>query len=745
MKAFGFRPKLYTALKNYSKELFMADLMAGIIVGIVALPLAIAFGIASGVSPEKGIITAIIAGFIISLMGGSKVQIGGPTGAFIVIIYGIIQQYGESGLIVATLMAGVLLILLGVFKLGAVIKFIPYPIIVGFTSGIAVTIFTTQIADIFGLTFGGEKVPGDFVGKWMIYFRHFDTVNWWNTIVSIVSIFIIAITPRFSKKIPGSLIAIIVVTVAVWLMKVYGGIDCIDTIGDRFSIRAELPDAVMPALDWEAIKNLFPVAITIAVLGAIESLLSATVADGVIGDKHDSNTELIAQGVANMATPLFGGIPPYPIIVGFTSGIAVTIFTTQIADIFGLTFGGEKVPGDFVGKWMIYFRHFDTVNWWNTIVSIVSIFIIAITPRFSKKIPGSLIAIIVVTVAVWLMKVYGGIDCIDTIGDRFSIRAELPDAVMPALDWEAIKNLFPVAITIAVLGAIESLLSATVADGVIGDKHDSNTELIAQGVANMATPLFGGIPATGAIARTMANINNGGKTPVAGMVHAVVLLLILLFLMPLAQYIPMACLAGVLVIVSYNMSGWRTFKALLKNPKSDVTVLLITFFLTVIFDLTIAIEVGLVIACVLFMRRVMETTEISVIKDEIDPNAESDIASNDEHLIIPEDVEVYEINGPYFFGIATKFEEIMARLGDRPKVRIIRMRKVPFIDSTGIHNLTSLCEMSQKEKITIVLSGVNEKVHKVLEKSGFYELLGEENICPNINVALERAKMIIQH
>ena len=268
------------------------------------------------------------------------------------------------------------------------------------------------------------------------------------------------------------------------------------------------------------------------------------------------------------------------------------------------------------------------------------------------------------------MKVYGGIDCIDTIGDRFSIRAELPDAVMPALDWEAIKNLFPVAITIAVLGAIESLLSATVADGVIGDKHDSNTELIAQGVANMATPLFGGIPATGAIARTMANINNGGKTPVAGMVHAVVLLLILLFLMPLAQYIPMACLAGVLVIVSYNMSGWRTFKALLKNPKSDVTVLLITFFLTVIFDLTIAIEVGLVIACVLFMRRVMETTEISVIKDEIDPNAESDIASNDEHLIIPEDVEVYEINGPYFFGIATKFEEIMARLGNRPKVRI---------------------------------------------------------------------------
>ena len=559
MKVLDFKPRLFSTLKNYSKETFMSDLMAGIIVGIVALPLAIAFGIASGVSPEKGIITAIIAGFIISLLGGSKVQIGGPTGAFIVIIYGIIQQYGEAGLIVATLMAGILLILLGVFKLGAIIKFIPYPI-----------------------------------------------------------------------------------------------------------------------------------------------------------------------------------------IVGFTSGIAVTIFTTQIADIFGLNFGGEKVPGDFIGKWMIYFRHFDTVNWWNAVVSILSIIIIAITPRFSKKIPGSLIAIIVVTIGVYVLKTYAGIDSIDTIGDRFTIKSELPEAAIPTLNWEAIKDLFPVAITIAVLGAIESLLSATVADGVTGDKHDSNTELIAQGTANLITPLFGGIPATGAIARTMTNINNGGKTPVAGIIHAIVLLLILLFLMPLAQYIPMACLAGVLVIVSYNMSEWRTFKALLKNPKSDVTVLLITFFLTIIFDLTIAIEVGLVIACILFMRRVMETTEISVIKDEIDPNDELDIAVCEEHLIIPAGVEVYEINGPYFFGIATKFEETMAQLGDRPKVRIIRMRKVPFIDSTGIHNLTSLCKMSQKEKITIVLSGVNEKVHKTLEKSGFYELLGKQNICPNINVALDRAKEIIK-
>ena len=533
----------------------MTDVMAGVIVGIVALPLAIAFGIASGVSPEKGIITAIVAGFIVSFLGGSKVQIGGPTGAFIVIIYGIIQQYGIEGLMVATMMAGVLLVLLGVFKLGTIIKFIPYPI-----------------------------------------------------------------------------------------------------------------------------------------------------------------------------------------IVGFTSGIALTIFTTQIADVFGLRFGDEKVPGDFIGKWMLYARHFDTVNWWNVAVSIVSIVVIALTPRLSRKMPGSLVAIVLVTAGVYFLKMYGGVDCIDTIGDRFSIKSQLPEAAVPSLNWEAVKNLFPVAITIAVLGAIESLLSATVADGVIGDRHDSNTELIAQGIANIASPVLGGIPATGAIARTMTNINNGGRSPVAGIVHAVVLLLILLFLMPLAQYIPMACLAGVLVVVSYNMSGWRVFKGLLRNPKSDVVVLLMTFFLTVIFDLTVAIEVGLVIACVLFMKRVMETTEISVITDEIDPNKESDMEMHEEHLAVPDGVEVYEINGPYFFGIATKFEEIMARLGDRPKIRIIRMRKVPFIDSTGIHNLTTFCEMSQKENIHLILSGVNPQVHAVLEKAGFYEMLGKENICSNINEALDVAR-----
>ena len=554
MKLFEFRPKLFDTLRNYSRADFMRDLMAGVIVGIVALPLAIAFGIASGVSPEKGIITAVIAGFVVSLLGGSRVQIGGPTGAFIIIVYGIVQEYGEAGLLVATLMGGVLLVLMGLFRLGTVIKFIPYPI-----------------------------------------------------------------------------------------------------------------------------------------------------------------------------------------IVGFTSGIAVTIFTTQVADIFGLDFGGEKVPGDFIEKWALYFRHFDTVNWWNTLVAVLSIAIIALTPKFLRRIPGSLVAIVAMTAAVWALRRYAGIDTIDTIGDRFTISSQLPAAALPALDWEAVRNLFPVAVTIALLGAIESLLSATVADGVIEDRHDSNTELIAQGAANLLTPLFGGIPATGAIARTMTNINNGGRTPVAGIIHAVVLLLILLLLMPLAQYIPMACLAGVLAVVAYNMSGWRTFKALLCNPRSDVAVLLITFFLTVVFDLTIAIEVGLLIACVLFMKRVMETTEISVIRDEIDPSAGTDMTLHEEHLTVPEGVEVYEINGPYFFGIATKFEELMAQMGDRPKVRVIRMRKVPFIDSTGLHNLTTLCDMSRREKIEVVLSGVNEKVRVALERAGIIDMLGAENVCPNIHVALERA------
>ncbi len=557
MKAFEFKPKLFYTLKNYSRASFTADLMSGLIVGIVALPLAIAFGIASGVSPEKGIITAIVAGFFVSLFGGSRVQIGGPTGAFIVIVYGIIQQYGESGLMIATIMAGVFLILLGLFHLGTIIKYIPYPIVVGFTSGIALTIFSTQLKDFFGLTV-------------------------------------------------------------------------------------------------------------------------------------------------------------------------------------------DNVPGDFIEKWIVYVRHFHTIDLWSTLVGVLSVVIIALTPRFSKKVPGSLVAIVVMTVGVWLLKTYAGVTSVATIGDRFSISAALPDASVPSMTWDTIKGLISPAVTIAILGAIESLLSATVADGVTGDKHNSNQELIGQGIANVFSPIFGGIPATGAIARTMTNINNGGRTPVAGIVHAVVLLLIFLFLMPLAQYIPMACLAGVLVVVSYNMSGWRTFKELLRNPKSDVGVLLVTFFLTVIFDLTIAIEVGLLLACLMFMKRMAESTQISVITDDLDPNKESDIELHEEHLTIPDRVEVYEINGPYFFGIANKFEEEMIRIGDRPKVRIIRMRKVPFVDSTGIHNLTNLCRMSQREGIIIVLSGVNPRVHATLEKAGFYALLGNDNICSNNNEALAKAREIVK-
>jgi len=573
------KPRLLDCLKGYNKEIFMKDLMAGIIVGIVALPLAIAFGIASGVTPEKGIITAIVAGFIISLLGGTKVQIGGPTGAFIVIIYGIVNnpEYGLQGLIIATMLAGVILIALGAFRMGAVIKFIPYPIIIGFTAGIALTIFTTQMGDILGLT-----------------------------------------------------------------------------------------------------------------------------------------EEAVNKSGETILVPL-------------------------------------KTPGDFIGKWVCYAQNIKSFNLWNFIVAIFGILVIIFSPRVLKnvpvlnKIPGSLWCILLGTAAVLVMKHQFGISGIDTIGDRFQIQSQLPPMVVPSITFEMIQKLMPVAFTIAILGAIESLLSATVADGAISDRHDSNMELIAQGVANMATPLFGGIPATGAIARTMTNINNGGRTPMAGLIHAVVLLLILLLLMPYAEYIPMASLAAVLVIVSYNMSGWRTFRGLLKNPKSDVTVLLVTFLLTVIFDLTIAIEVGLIIACALFIKRVMETTEISVVKDEIDPSDEADMRLHDEHLIIPKGCAVYEINGPYFFGIANKFDDLQTTLvhGKKPKVQIIRMRKVPFIDSTGIHNLSNLIEMNHEDGVHVILSGVTPKVHSQLEKAGFYEKMNPNHICNHIDVALERAREFI--
>ena len=552
-----FDPKIVYTLKHYTKEQFYSDLMAGIIVGIVALPLAIAFGIASGVSPEKGIFTAIIAGFIISLLGGSRVQIGGPTGAFIVIVYGIIEQYGVTGLAIATIIAGLMLVAMGVLKLGTIIKFIPFPVVVGFTSGIALTIFATQIKDLFGL---------------------------------------------------------------------------------------------------------------------------------------------------------------------------------QI----------EKVPADFLNKSVVYAQNISSVNWWTLLIGLLSIVIISVTPRFSKKIPGSLLAIILMTVLVYFLKNSFGIQGIETIGDRFTINASIPQANTYNIDFDTVRTLLPVAFTIAMLGAIESLLSATVSDGVIGSKHNSNTELIAQGVANIITPIFGGIPATGAIARTMTNINNGGRTPVAGIIHAIVLGLILFFLGGLTKHIPMACLAGVLMVVAYNMSEWRTFKSLMRNTKSDVTVLLATFLLTVIFDLTIAIEVGLLLAVLLFLRRISEVSTVSVIQDVVDKTDYVEEGIESEKLEIPKGVSIYEIEGPFFFGVANKFEETMKQVGGSSKVRIIRMRKVPFIDSTGAHNLENLIKMSHKDKTRIVLSGVNDNVREVLQKVEIDKLIGSENICNNIIEALEKSKQLLK-
>ena len=499
-----FAPKLFSTLRSYNKQRFVQDLIAGMIVAVVAIPLAIAFGISSGVGPTEGLVTAIIAGFIISALGGSKVQIGGPTGAFIVIIYGIIQQHGLAGLLIATIMAGILLILMGLFKLGNVIKFVPYPVIIGFTAGIALTIFSTQMNDLFGMCI--QYAPADFIHKWICYFQHWRDINWWAFAIGITSLLIIIFSTKISKKIPGSLVAIVLMTLSVWLLRKYGGVASITTIGDLYTLPSGMPAPHLPSLN----------------LGEGQTLI------------------------------------------------------------------------------------------------------------------------------------------------------------------KLVQDLFPSAFTIAMLGAIESLLSAMVADGVIGDKHNSNTELIAQGVANVVTPFFGGIPATGAIARTMANINNGGRTPVAGMVHAIMLLLVLLCFGPLVGMIPMACLAGVLIVVSYNMSGWREIVALSKAPKSDFIVMLVTFVLTVIFDLTIAIEIGLLLAVILFLKRTNEATVIRAFSDSIDPTQQTDIRlhGNDlEHLQIPLYTEVYEIDGPYFFGIANKFDEISHRIGaDGQKVRILRMRKVSFID-----------------------------------------------------------------
>ena len=551
-----FRPKLLSSLRHYSLLKFKDDLIAGIVVGIVALPLAIAFGIASGVSPTTGLITAIIGGFLVSAFGGNSVQIGGPTGAFIVIVYNIIAMYGLQGLAIATFMAGLILVVMGLFHLGTVIKFIPYPIVVGFTAGIALTIFSTQINDFFGL--GLKDVPSEFIPKWGVYFQNFQNVDWGTLAVGLVSLLIIIVTPKVSKKLPGALIAIIVVTVAVYFLK----------------------------------------------------------------------------------------------------------------DMLGLN--------------------------------------------------------------------------VVTIGDRFgSMSNEIPEPQGFDISMATINQLMPSAFTIAVLCAIESLLSATVADGVTGSRTNSNTELIGQGLANIAVPFFGGIPVTGAIARTMTNITNGGRTPIAGIVHTIVLLLIFLFLMPLINYVPMACLAAVLIVVAYNMSGWRTVVGIFKAPKSDISVLLVTFFLTVIFDLTIAIEIGLLLAVVLFLRRVMENTEIKVYSEQLDI-AEGTEANIHEVLDVAKGVEVYEIDGPFFFGVATKFDEMMrTSMSHKPIVRIIRMRKVPFIDSTGIHNLELLIRSSQNNGMHVVLSGVKENVRQVLHHANIDELIGEDHICNHITKAVAMANAIV--
>ena len=568
-----FQPKLFGLFKKgqYSKSAFASDLMAGLIVGIIALPLAIAFATASGVPPQNGLITAIIAGFLISFFGGSDFLIGGPTGAFIVIITGIIAGYGFQGLLIATIMAGIFLVLMGVFKMGAIFKYIPYPIVVGFTSGIALTIFSTQMINFFGLDpqVGFEEfcqtevsgVPSEFIQKWIYYFSE-GTINWIETALAVSCLIICFTWKRVTKKIPGSLIA----------------------------------------------------------------LIFAVIVSLVVGHFTDFQFATIGSGAA--------------------------------------TSDG--------GAWGLNLSEFE----------------------FSQ----------------------------------------LPNLLSPAF-------------TIAILCAVESLLAAMVADGATGKRHHANTELIGQGIANIVTPLFGGIPATGALARTMASINNGGKSPVTGLVHAVVLLLIFLFLMPYVSYVPMACLAAILVQVAYNMSEWKTFKYLLRGDKSDVSVLLITFFLTVIFDLTIAIEVGVVLAIVLFVRRVMQTTHVNVLQgDTIAATEDPEKAAMEDtdRLAIPDGVEVYEIDGPFFFGLASRFEELESANGKTVKVRIIRMRRVPFIDSTGVNNLRNLYERTHKRGVTVILSGVTDKVYDTLKKFSVDEEIGKENIFPHIVPALERAAELVK-
>lgn len=543
-------PKIVTTLKGYTRQQLAADLSAGIIVGIVALPLAIAFAIASGVTPDRGLYTAIVAGFIISALGGSRVQIGGPTGAFVIIVYSIVQQYGVDGLLLATIMAGVILVIMGVAGFGSMIKFIPHPVIIGFTSGIAVIIFTSQVKDFLGLPMAA--LPASFAGKMAAY---------------------------------------------------------------AHEVGSARPAAAMLAL------------ITVAIL-----------------------------------------------------------------------------------------------IWW---------------PRISQRVPGPFVALVVTTLAAH----FGGLQ-VETIGTRFGvIDAGFPHPAFPMVSLARAGELLRPAVTIALLAAIESLLSAVVADGMIGGKHRSNMELIAQGVANIASPLFGGIPATGAIARTATNIRNGGRTPVAGITHAITLLLITLFVGKWAALIPLATLAGILTIVAYDMSGWRTFRAELRAPRSDVAVLLVTFLLTVFVDLTVAIEVGMVLAAFLFMRRMAEVTNVRFITQElVERRDDFDDANSVKRRHIPTEVEVYEIDGPFFFGAAETFKETLGRLRDRPRVMIIRMRHVPAIDSTGIHVLRELAQRSKHEGTLLLLADVHAQPMFALARANVLELIGEENAYGNLDDALNRAR-----
>ncbi len=540
-------PKLFTTLETYSFQQFYSDLTAGVIVGIVALPLAIAFAIASGVSPDKGLITAIVAGFLISTFGGSRVQIGGPTGAFVVIVYGIVHQYGEQGLIMATFLAGILLILMGFARFGSMIKFIPHPVIVGFTSGIALIIFSSQIRDFFGLEI--SSLPADFLEKWVVYGHHYSSFNPYALMIGSLCLLIMIFWPRFSDKVPGSLIALLLATV------------------------------IIQIFHWP----------------------------------------------------------------------------------------------------------------------------------------------------------------VETIGSRFGqIPSQLPPPVLPFLDFSTLKLLVKPATTIAFLAAVESLLSAVVADGMIGGRHRSNMELIAQGVANVGSSLFGGMPATGAIARTATNIKNGGRTPVAGIIHALVLLLIMIFFGKWAKLIPLSALAAILIMVSYNMSEWRSFATVLKSPRSDILVLLTTFTLTVVLDLTLAIEVGMVLAAFLFMRRMALVTNIEVITREFE---EEDIEHGIPHEIkVPEGVQLYEIKGPFFFGAAEKFSEAMNIVSKPPKVRIISMEHVPAIDSTGLHVLEKAWHQAIKKGCLLLLVGVQKQPRMAMIQSDLMQKIGPQNICDTVDQALQRAQ-----